>query len=349
MERVIDYYDKKKLIAPLHIDVGLIKKCNMLCSFGYCKKQNLNGAEIGREALLDNLITSAAKIGVKSLGFIGDGEPTLNPHVWEALALGKKLGISMAMSTNGILLDSYFKHKITLESCEWMRFNISAYTEKGYRDIHKSNKRDVVFQNVRDMAILKKVENYKCDLGIQMVFDPSSMLDEVIPLSKFAISTGVDYFVIKQCSLPDNGESGMRQFDVKQYDDVVVQDVLKEAENLSTDKTQIIPKWNIMDLKGEKPYKRCLSIPVLSEISGDGGFYPCGYFFGGKRKDMCFGNLHDNTLEEIINSNKYWDIINKLETKFEPGIDCRGSCRQDAANIFLNEYIFDRPSGINFV
>jgi MoaA/NifB/PqqE/SkfB family radical SAM enzyme len=349
MERVIDYYDKKKLIAPLHIDVGLTKKCNMLCTYCYGKMQELNGAEIGKKALLENLIESAAKIGVKSLGFIGDGEPTLNPYCLEGLVLGKKLGISMAMSTNGILLDSYLKHKIVLESCEWMRFNISAYTEKGYRDIHKSNKRDVVFQNVRDMAKLKKEEGYKCDLGIQMVFDPSSMLDEVLPLSKFAIDAGVDYFVIKQCSLPDDGKTGIKQFDVKQYDDAIVKDVLKEAESLSTDRIQIIPKWNIMDLKGEKPYRKCLSIPVLSEISGDGGFYPCGYFFGGKRKDMCFGNLHDNTLEEMINSNKYWEIINKLETTFEPGVDCKGTCRQDAANIFLDEYVNNRPSGINFI
>jgi radical SAM protein with 4Fe4S-binding SPASM domain len=253
------------------------------------------------------------------------------------------------MSTNGILLDSYLKHKIVLESCEWMRFNISAYTEEGYRDIHKSSQRNVVFQNVRDMANLKKEEGYKCDLGIQMVFDPSSMLDEVIPLSKFAIDAGVDYFVIKQCSLPDNGESGIKQFDVKQYDDVVVQDVLKEAESLSTDKTDIIPKWNIMDLKGEKPYEKCLAFPVLCEISGDGDFYGCGYFFGGKRTDLRFGNIHDNSLEEIINSNKYWEVVNYMETQFDPKTDCKGGCRSDSINIFLDEYVNNRPSGLNFI
>ena len=348
MDRVIDYYDNGKKIVPIHIDVGLTKMCNMLCTYCYGKMQDLNGAIIEREALLVNLIASAAKIGVKSLGFIGDGEPTMNPYCFEGLQLGSNLGISMAMSTNGILVDDYFKHKIILESCDWMRFNISAYTEKGYRNIHKSNKRDIVFKNVRDLVKLKKQIDSKCDIGIQMVFDPSSMLDEVIPLSKFAISSGVDYLVVKQYSLPDDGSTGMKQFDVNLYDNKKVIDVLKQAQDLSTENTDIIPKWNIMELKGKKPYKKCLAIPVLSEISGDGGLYPCGYFFGGKRMDMCMGNVHDNTLEEIINSDRYWNIINTLETTFKPGVDCHGSCRQDAVNIFLDEYM-DKPMGVNFI
>jgi len=349
MDRVIDYYDKGKRIVPVHIDVGLTKRCNMLCQYCYAKFQDLNGAVIQREALIDNLVKSAAKIGVKSLGFIGDGEPTMNPDCFDALSIGKQEGLSMAMSTNGILLDNYFKQKITLDSCEWMRFNISAYTEKGYRSIHKSNKRDVVFKNVRDLVKLKKQIGSKCDIGIQMVFDPTTMLEEVVPLAKFAISSGVDYLVIKQFSQPDiGGDSGMVEFDPKMYSDENVIKVLKEAEDLTTDETDIIPKWNIMELQGDKPYDKCLSIPLISEISGDGGLYPCGYFFGGQRQDMCFGNIHDNTLEEILNSDHYWDIIKHLETDFKVGEDCKGQCRQDACNMFIDEYK-NKPQGINFI
>lgn len=348
MDRVIDYYDKSKRIAPIHIDCGITKKCNMLCSYCYAKMQDLNGAVISRDALINNLVKSAAKIGVKSLGFIGDGEPTMNPDCYDALEVGKNEGLSMAISTNGILVETEEKQRTILDSCEWMRFNISAYTEDGYRKIHSSSKRNIVFENVRNIVKLKKKYNSKCDIGIQMVFDPSTMLNEVIPLSKFAIDSGVDYLVIKQCSLPDDGESGMSQFDLNMYSDEKVVDILKEAESMTTPDTDIIPKWNIMELKGDKPYKKCLAIPVLSEISGDGGLYPCGYFFGGKRTDMCMGNLHDNTLEEIINSERYWDIIKHLETDFEVGKGCKGQCRQDSVNMFLDEYM-NKPQGLNFI
>ena len=252
MDRVIDYYDKKKVIAPIHIDCGITKKCNMSCTYCYGKMQNMTGAVISEYALLNNLIRSAAKIGVKSLGFIGDGEPTLNPACFEGLRLGNELGIDMAISTNGILLDTRVKQEITLKSCTWMRFNISAYSKDGYVNVHKSHKRDDVFQNVRNLVRLQKELGTKCDIGIQMVFDPSTMLHEVLPLARFAIDVGVNYFVIKQCSLPDDGETGINQFDLNQYTDDDVVAILKEAEEMSTEYTQIIPKWNIMGLKGEK-------------------------------------------------------------------------------------------------
>ena len=98
----------------------------------------------------------------------------------------------------------------------------------------------------------------------------------------------------------------------------------------------------------KKPYKRCLSVPLLSELSGDGGLYPCGHFFGGNRPDLCFGNIHDMTLEEIIKSDKYWKIIKHLETELEVGIDCKGACRQESTNIFIDNYV-NKPSGINFI
>jgi radical SAM protein with 4Fe4S-binding SPASM domain len=348
MDRVIDYYDKKKKIVPIHIDCGITKKCNMSCTYCYGKMQNMTGAVITEDALLNNLIRSAAKIGVKSLGFIGDGEPTLNPACFEGLRLGKELGLDMAMSTNGILLETHEKMKITLESCTWMRFNISAYTADGYRNIHKSSKRDDVFDNLRKLVKLQNKLGTKCDIGIQMVFDPASMLSEVIPLARFAVDAGVNYFVIKQCSLPDDGETGIKQFDLNMYTDEDVVDVLKQAEKMSTVNTQIIPKWNIMGLKGDKPYERCLSVPLLSELSGDGGLYPCGHFFGGNRPELEFGNVHNNTLEEIVNSDNYWKIIKYLETELEVGVDCKGACRQESTNIFIDNYV-NKPSGINFI
>ncbi len=349
MDRVIDYYDKKKVIAPIHIDCGITKTCNMLCTYCYAKMQDLNGAIIERDALINNLVRSAAKIGVKSLGFIGDGEPTLNPACFEALAVGKQEGLSMAISTNGILVDDSLKQRVILESCDWMRFNISAYTEEGYRNIHKSNKREIVFQNLKDLVRLQNILGTKCDIGIQMVFDPATMLDEVLPLSRFAIEVGVNYFVIKQCSVPDDGSTGIGKIEFDRYTDEDVVKVLKEAEALSTEKTQIIPKWNAIGLKGDKPYEKCLAFPVLCEISGDGDFYGCGYFFGGKRTDLRFGNIHDNSLEEIVNSTRYWEIIEYMETKFDPHKDCKGGCRSDSINMFLDEYVNHKPMGLNFI
>ena len=265
MDRVSDHYDKGRRIAPIHIDAGLTKKCNMKCVYCYGSYQQMNGAMIEEEALLNNLVRSAADIGVKSLSFIGDGENTLNPTYWDALKLGNELGLSMSTSTNGILVDNDYKREIILDSCEWMRFNVSAYTVEGFKEIHNSNKRDIVLKNIEDLVEYKNNQGIECDIGLQMVFVPTVMKEEVIPLSQFAIDSGVDYLVIKQCSLPDEGETGIAQFDVDDYDQPEIRELLREAEAMSTDKTDIVPKWNIIDLKGNKKYDHCVGVQLLPE------------------------------------------------------------------------------------
>ena len=349
MDRVINHYDKGEKIVPIHIDVGLTKNCNMRCIYCYGYYQNMNSKMIGREALINNLVKSAAKIGVKSLGFIGDGEPTLNPHLWEALEVGKKEGLSLALSTNGILVDNDYRRKTILENCEWMRFNISAFSEEGFQRIHKSKFRDKVLKNIIDLVKYKKEHNLKCEIGLQTVFIPTEIMkDEIIPLAKFAIDCGCDYYVIKQCSLPDEGGSGMYQFNVEDYTNPEIIEILKKAENLSTHKTDIVPKWNIINMKGEKNYEHCCGVQLLPEISGDGGVYPCAYFFGGNDDSKCYGNVHDNSLEEIFNSDRYWKIVEYMNKIFDPKTMCKGCCRQDKTNEFIYKYL-NKPNNINFI
>ncbi len=348
MDRVIQHYDKGEKVAPIHIDVGLTKDCNMRCDYCYGFFQSMDGAIIQPNALINNLILSAAKIGVKSLGFIGDGEPTLNPAWTRALEVGKHLGLSLAISTNGILVDDEDKREIILRCCDWARFNMSAYSAQGYEDIHRSNKRNIIMDNLKALVRLKKEEHATCDLGIQMVFVPDLMMDEVIPLAQFAIDIGVDYMVIKQCSLPDEGESGMSNFDLEQYSEKEVLELLNQAEAMSTPETDIVVKWNVIGSKGKRNYDHCVGVQLLPEISGDGGVYPCGYFFGGHRLDLCYGNLHDNTLEEIIFSDRYWNIVKHMNEKFDPHTQCKGCCREDMVNTFIWEYLH-KPKGVNFI
>ena len=65
MDRIYDHFRDGKRIYPVHID-------------------KMSGDIIPWEVLV-NLFESAPKIGIRSLTVTGDGEPTLNPAIWEAL------------------------------------------------------------------------------------------------------------------------------------------------------------------------------------------------------------------------------------------------------------------------
>jgi len=117
-------------IAPLHIDVGLSKGCNIRCQYCFGVLQGnryKKGASVTfpREPLL-RYMREAGEVGVRSMGFIGEGEPLLNPHVYEAVVEGKKAGVDIALGTNGILYDTGKAGESALEHLSWIRFNISA-------------------------------------------------------------------------------------------------------------------------------------------------------------------------------------------------------------------------------
>jgi len=350
MDRVIEHYDKGERVAPVHIDMGLTKFCNVNCIFCYGIYQNPSKEYIKRDPLLQTM-KDAGEIGVKSIGFIGDGEPTCNPYVYEALYAGKKAGVSMAISTNGVSLDTPEKRKAVLENCTWMRFCLAAGDRERYIKIHQADRFDLVIKNIK--AILKEKEsgNYDCDIGLQAVYVPGMMDDDMIKESKLAVELGVDYFVIKQCSLPEgNKKVGQVEFNVNIYDAKKTKAVLAKCEAMSTDKTKIIPKWNVMAMKGVKDYKGCPSIPIISEMSGNGDWYPCGFMFGKDKpqfEEYKFGNVHEISLKEMVESDRYWEIIEKMK-KLDVQKTCKGCCRQDNANKFLDKYL-DKPRGINFI
>jgi len=349
MDRVIDHFDKGKRVAPVHIDMGLTKFCNVKCVFCYGKFQNMCKDLISREALLQ-IVKDAADIGVKSLAFIGDGEPTCNPACYEALDLGGELGLDLAISTNGALINTDEKRESILKNCKWMRFCLSAGTKEGYKKIHGVDCYETVIKNIKAMVEMKIEKGYDCEIGLQAVFVPTLMAEEMVEEAKLAVELGVDYFVIKQCSLPDEGQTGMMQFKMSDYDKPEVRDALKRAEDMTTNKTQIVVKWNTIDLKGKKSYKHCPSIPLIWEMSGNGDCYPCGYMFGGKKKfdKYKFGNVHEISLKDMFESDRYWKIIEEMRCKFDVQKQCKGCCRQEHVNIFLDNYL-NRPRGVNFI
>jgi len=341
MDRVIDHYDLGKRVYPIHIDFGATATCNANCCYCFAKHQKHYGEIFPRKAFVD-FMTDAPRLGVKSVAIIGDGEPLLNPALCEAVMVGKKNGLDISIGTNGIALTPE-KADILLSRCVWFRFNLSAVSKEKYKDIHGVDKWETVKENIETAVKIKKAKGYQCTIGLQMVLVPAC-LDQVIPESKFAIEAGVDYFVIKQFS--DPGNKDMVRFNMSFYDKDFVNGILREAEKLSTEQTQIIPKWDIIHMKGNKPYGNCVDLPLLIEGSGTGKFYPCGYLFRNPKYEL--GDLTKQTFQEMVESEHYWKVIKDVRDNLVIGKDCKGCCRHDATNSFVWKYLH-KPEHLNFI
>jgi len=300
----------------------------------------MNGAIIPAQPLL-RLFEDAPKVGVKAIAIVGDGEPTLNPAMTDAIKVGADHGLDMAIATNGVRMPDPMLEEI-LPRLTWLRFNLSAVDE-GYPIVHGAAVWPKVMENILKAIWLRERLGAKCTIGLQMVLTQHA-LDYVIREAKFAIDAGVDYFVVKQCSDPKNSKMVVPQ--AEWFDQAGVVHTLKDAEAMSTDKTKIIVKFAAIATRYRRPYDHCLDVPLLFQMSGDGKCYPCGYLFGDER--YCYGDITKQSIGEILASEHYWSVIEYMQKKFDVHNDCAGHCRHQSTNEFIHNFV-NRPEHINFL
>jgi radical SAM protein with 4Fe4S-binding SPASM domain len=328
-DKLQDYLDGKR-ISPILIDMGIHKSCNIRCIYCYGIKQKPSPKYIPEERLL-LLAKDAKDAGVRALAIIGDGEPTMNKGLYPFVSYAHMIALDVGVATNGLLLDEE-KVKILTNSCIWLRFNISAIDKYDY--IMGAKNGLAKFDKVIKWAVKHKG---KCTIGLQAVLIPEGFT-EVIPLAQAALDWGVDYLVIKQFSDPEEGIPV--KFDMDEYDKATSR--LRVAEEMSNEKTKIIVKWGaITDSRSITKHKhwdfsRCIDLPFIFQISGDGGCYPCGYLFGDSR--YCYGNVISQTLTEILVSKRYWSVIDTIKHMKLKDL-CKGQCRHCETNKFMDRLL----------
>lgn len=345
-DRVNDWLHGRRIV-PIHIDVGLSKGCNIKCQYCFGAIQGnfyKKGSEVffPRDPLL-RYVKEAGELGVRSMAFVGEAEPLLNPHVYEAIIQGKKAGVDIALGTNGILLDVGKSGEEALEHLSWIRFNISAASEEAYRKVHASKEFSTAIEKIKFCVDNKKRKKLQVTIGLQMVLTPSN-IGQVVPLSKLGKELGVDYLVIKQCA--DTVTNALGVFDrLKEYDSFL--EILKEAEEISSKGYNVIVKWGKITNKGKRNYNQCLGVPFLLYSSGDGKLYPCGVFFDFKEEDYRMGDLTKQSFKEILESDRYWEVVEKVK-QIDVHKECYANCRTHSINEFLWQ-LRHPPEHVNFV
>ena len=335
MDRVLAW-QKGERIAPLLIDIGATQICQASCVWCYAVWQKMDHKSILREDILVRLFSEAPLIGVKAITLTGNGEPALNPGVWKAMQEGKRHGLDIGVASNTIGIDTSDKVNAVVDNCLWLRTTIGGYDKESYKKIHKVDFFEKVLNNVRAIIAAKKARNSNITLGFQMVLVPEC-LEYVRPLAQLSLDLGLDYFVIKQFSNPANsGIPSSTGYDQdKFFEDSQI--ALKEAEAMSNDKTKIIVKWNLMKQLNKRMYPYCIDLPFIFQISGSGKCYPCGFLFN--REEYCYGDLYKQTLPEIIKSEHYWNVINKIKNTPTSELCAQGCCRHDMVNLWLTNYL----------
>jgi len=309
MDRV-NAWESGENIAPVTVDMALTRACGSMCKFCYATMQESQKRFGIREHHALNLLDDFAEIGVKGVSLVSDGESTLSKSYAPFIEHASNIGIDTGNATNAWEFGPEKSERV-LPHLSWLRFTVAAGTPERYADImYKGPEHTEVFdkaiQNIKYAVDYKKKYNLSVTLGIQMVLMPE-FKDEIIPFAQLGIDLGVDYAVIKHCSDDENNTLGI---DYDQYESMY--DLIKTAESLSNNTTQVIAKWDKLKDKGTSSYKRFYGPPFLLQISGSGLVAPSGMFFQATHSKLHIGNFTTERFLDIYKSNRYWDAMNYI-------------------------------------
>ncbi|HNQ35847.1 MAG TPA: radical SAM protein [bacterium] len=329
-----------KDIYPIYLEIGPAGSCNHRCIFcaldylGYRK----NLLETGR---LKSFLGEAARKGVKSVMYAGEGEPLLHREIAGIINHTRGLGIDVALTTNGVL----FKPELAREclgSLTWMKVSLDAATPETYARVHGCPPGDWrrVMENLKAAVALRAERKYAATIGVQLLLLPENC-EEVAELAGQLQAIGADYLVVKPYSQhPKSGHRRPKGFNYARF-----QKLERELEQFQTDRFQVFFRARAMGkLNRARTYRRCLGLPFWAYLDAAGNLWACSAYLGDR--DFLYGNIYQATLGEIWTGRRRREVQARV-ARMDTG-RCREICRLDEINAYLWE--LKHPSAhVNFI
>ncbi len=328
-------------VNPVYIEYSPVGHCNHRCTFCAYDYIGYQSRRLDKEKTIKS-IEDFAKLGTKAMLFAGEGEPLIHPAIDDFILTCYENNVSSAIYTNGVLLTPKRVNKI-LDKLTFIRISFNAGTKKNYEEIHKSNDFEKVVENLKYATKYKKENNIETDIGLQIVVLPEN-LHTIVELAKLGQELGVDYLAIKPF-VQHNDQEGYQFSQNFSLSDI--EPVLDEAEKYTTENYKVIARKEAFRKYHDRTYNQCLALPLFGVVLSDGNMYSCGPYLD--NKDFCYGNIHEQSIDEIVNGEKRKSILEFAAKKLDCKGECMPNCRLDAINRSLWELKNPTVKHINFI
>jgi radical SAM protein with 4Fe4S-binding SPASM domain len=331
------------VVYPVYVEITPSGACNHRCTF--CAVDYIGyKTRFLEPEMLKKRITEMGLKGVRSIMYAGEGEPLLHKDLASIIRHTKETaGIDVSITTNAVALTEKFARE-ALPWTTWIKASVNAGTAEDYAKIHRTNAKDFerVMENLARAVKIRDEVGSSCALGAQMVLLPENALG-AIQLARRGKAMGLDYVVIKPYS--QHNRSITHEYDGMKYDDYMT--MADELEALNDGRFDVVFRRATMSkLKEETPYTKCYSTPYFwAYIMGNGDVYGCSAYLEDAR--FCYGNIHDNTFEEIWEGEKRKQCADYVKHDLDI-TECRKNCRMDE----VNRYLWDLkhpPAHVNFI
>jgi MoaA/NifB/PqqE/SkfB family radical SAM enzyme len=298
---------------PIGYNFWLTTNCNLHCKLCYRSTNKIAKNEMELEVFKKIM----KNIKNKEIGFCGNGETLIHPHIFEFMEIAKKNNCKVSFFTNGTLLTEDVSRQIINLGADNMAISIDG-TGKTYEKM-RHLKFDFVFNNVKNFVELqKKLKKDKPNLSISFVGVKDNIEDFPNLINTF--SPYINFFRFLHVQ-PYN-----KQIDKKHLHNYpkLTGRVLEKSKAISN-------SLNLqLRLRPVKPLPEFCREPFFTPyITYDGSVYPCCIL--GDHHDLkatewymgiptelnpgncgLMGNLLDEPIENIWNNDKFVNLRKNL-------------------------------------
>ena len=290
-------------------------------------------------------LKEAKELGLKSITGSGGGEITMWSGFREVMEYAKEIGLEIALMTNGAWnkKDTEF----IKDNMKWVRVSLDTFDSVRYRNEKATGLFPKVIENIKNVVGGKAKIGLNCNVG-------DYNKDEIIEFSVDAKKLGVNYAQYRPI-LPLWFDTSVNQNYRKPYPKEWVEELkpkLFAAEQLSTDDFKVYISWDKFEGMAMpnfgRLYDKCKYHHFQCVLNADGNLYVCAYRMLEPDK-FAFGNIYEQSAEEIWNSEKRKKVVNFCENDLD--IErCQVKCKGENINNFI--HLIENPkeeSDVNFL
>ena len=342
-------YFKSGNSDPVTIEVDPSNACNHSCPFcisGHLHLKKFKGTKLFnrtmfKKEILMKLVKDLSTTNIKSLNWTGGGEPTMNPHLKDAiLYLKNNSKIKLGMFTNGSMLERFNLINLICESHTWIRISLDAGTAQSYdklRITNKSNNFEVVLKNIKKLVEVKKKTRSKISIGIGYVVTKDNY-KEIKEFANIFKDIDVDYCQFKPEIIQIERAKDRKNEQISEdfwLNEAITR--LDEAKLILKEKFQC-NSYKLEDLISSpgsygRNYKECLGSQFQPCVGADGNVYVCTNHRG--HKEYSYGNIENKSFKSVWEDLKTRScVMNKInnEEKFK---NCSQLCKPHESNKIL--------------
>ena len=167
--RVAGARDGRIYIGPQTVSFHVANRCNLRCRYCWSHSpsdpRRLNSGKILSFDRFAEIVRDCRNLGVDSVVFTGDGEPTMHPRFADMMKLVSEQPFQITVLSNGTFPKALCR--VVLKASA-VHINLGAVDRRGYEALHGKDLFLRVTENIRALAALRDAE--KPEFRIYIVF-----------------------------------------------------------------------------------------------------------------------------------------------------------------------------------